>query len=65
MSNSDPRSWLDRFVGSALGLLLASIAVFVAVRLIEAVWIALVVIASVAVGVGVAVATLSRRNRRW
>jgi hypothetical protein len=65
MSSSDPRSWLDRFVGTAFGLLVASIAVFVAVHLIEAVWVVLVVIAVAVLAIGVVVALLRARARRW
>jgi hypothetical protein len=65
MSNSDPRSWIDRFVGVCLSLLIGATAVYVAVRLIEAVWSALLVIISVGVFVALAIAALRRRSSGW
>ncbi len=65
MSNSDPRSWLDRLVGAALGMLIASVALLLAVRLIEAVWLTLVVIAGVIGVIAGLLAILRRRDRGW
>jgi thiol:disulfide interchange protein len=58
----NPRSWLDQLVGGCFNLLLGAAAVYLAVRLIEAVWIAALSILGV-VGI-VAVAVLVVRSRR-
>jgi hypothetical protein len=59
-----PRSLLDNLFGLCFTLLLAAIAIHVAVRLIEAVWPALLIL-----GVGVLLvggaALLRRRDRGW
>jgi len=65
MSSSNPRSWLDSLVGLCFGLLLAAIAVHVAVKLIEAVWAALVLIVGAGLLLTGAVALLRRRDRGW
>lgn len=62
-------SVLDRLIGICLGLLVAAAAIFVAVRLLESVAAALVVIAAVIGGLAIAgfVANLLWRGRanRW
>jgi hypothetical protein len=65
MYGSNPRGLMDGLVGLCFGLLLAAIAVHVAVRLIEAVWPALVVILAVALLLAGGVALLRRRDRGW
>lgn len=62
MSRYDPHSWLDRAVGACFRLLLAAAALYVAVRLIEAVWPVLVVICLVA-GLTIAGVSLVRGRR--
>jgi hypothetical protein len=60
-----PSSWLDQLVGACFSLLVGAAAVFIAVRLILAVWTALLVILGVA-GFGlVAVMVLQGRRRGW
>lgn len=61
MRNYDPRTWFDRAVGVCLGILVGAAAVFIAVRLIEAVWSGLLVILGVGTFVVVAVATWRSR----
>lgn len=65
MSSSNPRSWLDGLLGLCLTLLLAAIAVHVAVRLIEAVWPALVLILGIGALLAAGVALLRRGDRGW
>lgn len=65
MSNSEPRSWLDRAVGVCLSVLVGAAAVFIAVKLIEAVWAVLLVIIGIAVVVTAAVAIARARKRGW
>ena len=65
MSSSNPRSWLDGLVGLCFTLLLAAIAVHVAVRLLEAVWPALLLILGVGLLLVGAVTLLRRRDRGW
>jgi hypothetical protein len=65
MSSSDPRSWPDKVVGLCLALLVGATAIYVAVRLIEAVWAALVLILSVGMFLVVAVVVLRARNQDW
>jgi hypothetical protein len=65
MSPSDPRSAPDKLVKTCLSLLAAAVAVYVSVKLIEAVWPALLVILGVSLFVGIAVFILRARNRGW
>jgi hypothetical protein len=60
-----PSSWLDQLVGVCLSLLVGAAAVFIAVRLILAVWTALLVILGVAAFLAVTVAVLRQRIRGW
>jgi LPXTG-motif cell wall-anchored protein len=60
-----PRSLLDDLFGLCFGLLLAAIAVHVAVKLIEAVWPALLVIMGVGLLLAAGVVLLRRRDRGW
>jgi len=62
---ADHRSWLDRFVGLCITLLVAAAAVYIAVKLIEAVWAALLVIAAVGGFIALAVAILRSQNNGW
>ncbi len=58
----NPRSWLDQLVGGCFSILLGAAALYLAVRLIQAVWVAALSILGV-VGL-VAVAVLVKRSRR-
>ena len=65
MATSDPRSWLDKAVGVCLAVLVGAGALFIAVKLIEAVATALIVIVSVGLFVAFGVAVIRARNRGW
>jgi hypothetical protein len=66
MSGSDHRGLLDKLVGICLSVLVGATAIFIAVRLIEAVWAALLVIVGVGAFVAVAVVLLrTRSNGGW
>ncbi len=60
-----PSSWLDQLVGLCLSLLVGATAVFVAVRLIQAVWTALLVILGVGLFIAVGVLVLRSRRSTW
>jgi hypothetical protein len=60
-----PSSWLDQLVGVCVSLLVGAAAVFIAVKLILAVWTALLVILGVSAFLAVAVVVLRQRNRGW
>lgn len=60
-----PSSWLDRLVGACFSLLVGSAAVYIAVKLVLAVWTALLIIIGVGVFLALAVAALRQRNRGW
>lgn len=62
---TDRRSLLDRLVGTCLSLLVGAAAVYIAVQLVEAVWVVLLVIALVAAVAVVGVAVLRGRSRGW
>jgi hypothetical protein len=62
---SRSRSLLDGLFGLCFTLLLAAIAVHVAVRLIEAVWPALLLILGIGVLMAGGMALLRRRDRGW
>jgi hypothetical protein len=62
---SGPRSLLDQLVGLCFTLLLAAVAVHVAVRLIEAVWPALLLILTTGLLLAAGVTLLRRRDRGW
>lgn len=66
MSSSNFRSWLDSLFGLCFGLLLAAVAAYAAVQLIEAVWpvLLLVVGCSGVLAVGTAL-LLRRRDQHW
>lgn len=65
MSSSDPRTWMDRAIGTCLGALVGALAIYVAVRLIEAVWSVLLVIVSVGLLLVGLVVVLRARIRGW
>lgn len=68
MSNYEQRSLLDRLVGACLMVLVAAAAIAIAVRLIEAVWSALLttlVVAGVFVLAGLALRLWWRDRNGW
>lgn len=65
MNGSNPRGWLDRAVGVCFSVLVGAAAVFFAVKLIEAVWTALLVITGIGLVVAAGIAFLRARNRGW
>jgi hypothetical protein len=48
VTGPDPGRWMDRLIGWCWGILLASIALYCAVKVLEAIWPALVVIVGIA-----------------
>jgi uncharacterized protein (DUF983 family) len=59
-------SWPDKLVVSCLTLLISAAAVFMAVKLIEAVWAALLVILGAGIFLATAILLLrNRSNRGW
>jgi len=62
---ADRGSRLDRAVGTSVGVLIAAAAVYLAVRLVEAVWMALLIILIVCALVVAAVSYVRARNRTW
>ena len=65
MPDSNPGSWLDKLVGVCLTILVGAAAIYVSVRLLQAVWTALLVILGVGLFVALAVALLHARRRGW
>ena len=65
VSSSDPRGWLDRAVGTCLSVLLGAAALFIAVKLIEAIWTVLLIIAGVTAFAAATLAIMRARNRGW
>lgn len=63
--SSDPRSWLDKLVAASLGFLVAAIAVYAAVHLIEAIWSTLLIILGGALLLLLLVAAWRARSRGW
>jgi thiol:disulfide interchange protein len=60
-----PSSWLDQLVGACAGLLVAAVAIYVAVRLIEAVLVPLLLI-TILVAVVIGFITIIRwRRQGW
>lgn len=65
MFGSDQRSLLDRLIGTCLALLFGAAAVYIAVRLIEAIWTSLVIILVIAGVVTFGVLAARARWRDW
>ncbi|MHD0307260.1 hypothetical protein [Rhodococcus erythropolis] len=66
MTDSNPKSWFDRAISGCFSVLVAAIALYFAVALIEAIWPYLV--ATFAAGSAVAVTIRiirARRENRW
>lgn len=49
MTGSNPGTWINRIVGWCFGLLAAALALYCAVKVLEAIWPALVAIVGIAV----------------
>jgi len=60
-----PSSWLDQLVGACFSLLVGAAALYLAVRLIEAVWVMLVIVVLAAAGMAGVVAWLRSRRQGW
>ncbi len=63
--NRSTSSLIDRAVGACMAVLVAATALFIAVRLIEAVLTALLVIVGVAAFLAITYGVLRSRNRGW
>lgn len=64
-SRYEPSSWLDQLVGITTGLLVAAMAVYVAMRLIEAVLVPLLIITTL-IAVVAGLITIARwRRHGW
>lgn len=64
-SGTDPRSWLDRLLGLCLTLLVAVMALYAAVRLLQAILVPLLVIAGGVLVVSAVVCWWRSRRRGW
>jgi hypothetical protein len=61
-----PIRWMDRIIGWCCGILLASIALYCAVRILQAIWCSLVVIVGIVVSIAVIIRIVvyfTSRNR--
>ena len=65
MSRYQPESLLDRLVGGCVAVLAAAIALYLAVRLIEAIWVVLVLIVLSVLAVVGLVAAVRWHSQRW
>lgn len=65
MSASDPKSWGDQIVGFGMGCLVAAVALYCAVSVIEAIWPILVIIIGVVALITAAIAIVRWRQNRW
>ncbi|ANQ73237.1 MULTISPECIES: hypothetical protein [Rhodococcus] len=66
MTDANPKSWFDRAISGCLSILVAAIALYFAVALIEAIWPYLVSAFAVASVVVVAIQIIrARRENRW
>lgn len=62
---SDPRGLAERALGTAVTLLVAALALYVAVQLVLSVWVAVVVMAAVGGGVLILVAVWRSYRSGW
>jgi hypothetical protein len=62
---SEHGSWLDRAVGACLLILVGAAALFFAVKLIEAIFTALLIIVGVMLTIGLGIAVIRARSRGW
>jgi hypothetical protein len=65
MASFDHRNLLDRAVGVCLTILAGAAALYIAVRLIEAIWVTLLIILAIAGAVAVAIAVIRYRSNGW
>lgn len=65
MAGSDYRSLIDKLVGAAIGILIAALAIYAAVHLIESVLFAFVGIVLTASIISVAILVFRARYRGW
>ena len=65
MAAYNPRSIGDKLLGLCFTVLVAAAALFIAVRLIEAVWVALLAILGVCAFLVITCGVLRARNRGW
>jgi len=63
--NYRPSSWLDQLVGACFSLLVGAAALYLAVRLIEAIWVVLVIVLIVASAIAGLVMWLRSRRQGW
>jgi thiol:disulfide interchange protein len=63
--NYRPSSWLDQLVGGCCSVLIGAAAIFLAVRLIQAVWVIALSILGVIGLVAVAVLVVRSRRQQW
>ncbi len=63
--NPNPRSWLDQLVGGCFSLLLGAAALYLAVRLVQAVWVTALTILGVIGFLAVGVLVLRSRRQQW
>jgi uncharacterized membrane protein len=61
----NPRSWLDQLVGGCFSVLLGAAALFLAVRLIQAVWVAALSILGVIGFIAVVGLLVRSRRQQW
>jgi hypothetical protein len=64
MVSFEHRNWLDRAVGVCLTIL-AGAALYLAVRLIEAIWVALLIMLVIGGGIAIAIAVIRYRSSGW
>jgi len=60
-----PSPWLDQLVGACFGLLAAAVALYLAARLIELVWVWLLLIGIIVAAVVGLVAVMRWRRQGW
>ncbi len=63
--NPSPQSLIDKLVGICLGVLIGGAAIFIAVKLIEAVWTALLMILGIGMFLTIAFVVLRARRQGW
>ncbi|MDQ1744008.1 MAG: hypothetical protein QOE23_2347 [Pseudonocardiales bacterium] len=61
----NPRSWLDQLVGGCVSVLFGAAALYLAVRLIQAVWVTALSLLGVIGLVAVAVLVVRSRRQNW
>lgn len=61
----NPRSWLDQLVGGCFSLLLGAAALYLAVRLVQAVWVTALTMLGVTGFIAIGVLVLRSRRQQW